>query len=117
MEMTVFVAALGIATLWIVGEARGEHYRMGRAATTMVVVCAVALQVYCLRPSIRTDPLYLPWPLVITIKLLMPYLTLLQVTSGQRPAPIRASDPGTLLLLPDKLPRQEQVQRKLWYAI
>jgi hypothetical protein len=115
MEMTVFVAALGIVTLWIVGETRGEHYRMGRAATTMVVVCAVALQVYCLRPAIRTDPLYLPWPLVVTIKLLVPYLTLLQVTRGQRSAPIRANAPATLLLLPDKLPHQleEQVQRKL----
>ena len=115
MEMTVFVAALGIATLWIVGEARGEHHRMGRAATTMVVVCAVALQVYCLRPAIPIDPPYLPWPLVITIKLLMPYLMLLQVTRGHPSTPICANLPGTLLLLPDKLPRQlqEQVQRKL----
>jgi hypothetical protein len=115
MEMTVLVAALGIATLWIVGEARREYYRVGRMATTMVVVCAVALQVYFLRYAIRTDPFYLPWPLVITAQLLMFYSMLLQVTRGLSSTPICANAPGTLLLLPDKLPCQleEQVQRKL----
>ena len=114
MEMTVLVAALGIVTLWIVGEARGEYYRAGRMATTMVVGCAAALQVYFLRYAIRTDPFFLPLPLAITAQLLMFYSTLLQVTRGHSSTPICATAPGTLFLLPDKLPCQleEQVQRK-----
>jgi hypothetical protein len=115
MEMTVLVAALGIATLWIVGAARGEYYRMGRVATTMVVMCAIALQVYILRSAIGIDPFYLPWPLVITTQLLMLYLMLLQVTRGQSSTPICAYASGTLFFFPDKLPCQleEQEQKKL----
>jgi hypothetical protein len=89
MEMTVLVAALGIAALWIVGQARSEYYRVGRMATTMVVLCVAALQAYFLRYAIRTDPFYLPWPLVITGQLLMYYAMLLHVTRGRHSTPIR----------------------------
>jgi hypothetical protein len=115
MEMTVLVAALGIATLWIAGEARGEYYRMGRAATTMVVMSGIALQAYVLRPVIVLDPLYLPEPLVTTIQLLIPYLMLLQITRGCPSTPICAGDSATQLWLPDTVPSQlellEQKQR------
>ena len=115
MEMTVLVAALGIVTLWIVGEARGEYYRIGRTATTMVVVIAVALQVYFLRYAIRTDPFYLPWPLVITGKLLMCYAMLLHVTRGRHCTLPLQQAYATESHIVEKLRHQleEQKQKKL----
>ncbi|HKV61010.1 MAG TPA: hypothetical protein VJO16_03790 [Candidatus Acidoferrum sp.] len=110
METTVLAAALGIVTLWIVGEARDEHYRVGRMATTMVVACASALQAYFIRYAIRTDPFYLPWPLVITSQLLMCYTMRLVVTRGHS-KPTRAEAYTRQPRLAEKL-RQLEEQKK-----
>jgi len=75
MEMTVLWLPLGLQLL----DCRRSQGRTpsngpsGHDHGRGVRGCVASL---LLAPAIRIDPLYLPWPLVITIKLLMPYLML-----------------------------------------